>query len=1011
LKPWFTVVTAAGFLLSIRQPVGAESFLAQVVDGIFTNAGNTFVVGASGPSNSLVVLNEGWLQDGTGIIGNLFSSTDNSALITGRNSRWESVSQLFVGYSGSRNRLRVIDQGRIEAGTSYVGFESPSRGNFVLISDDGSYWQSGGINVGHDGSANEVIVTNKARIISAGLNAIGYHAPSSNNVLSVAGLGSYWFGGHLAVGSFGAHHNALRITGGGQVFNDAGYVGNGAFNAAIVDGPGSLWNLNTTLFAGDDGSNNQCSILNGGRIHCAYSSVISGTDNRALVTGLNSLWNASGTNGQLVVGGGGSGNQLDITQGGRVNCWLARLMGISNGVHVADAGSVWNIGQDLKVGDEDDWGNSVTIADGARVDARSTILAGDGGILRLNGPLSVLNNTELLNVGDEYGTQNQFIIADGARVNDAAAYLGGSVSAFFAIRNNQNSALVTGPGSLWNNTNDLIIGSTGSDNSLTIADSGQVNNNSSYLGFYDYSGHNTVRVTGPNSVWRNQQQVVVGLAGSQNRVVISAGGQVTSVHSAIGSRLSRDNSALVTDPGSAWQNSGDLSVGSAGHLNRLTITNGGRVSSFNGLIGAQPAGYPLGRSNTVLVTGLGSIWINAAALAVGPYNSFNQLRIEEGAAVWANSVSVGNATDTISNVVAVSNGALTVTNLAGTASVNLWRGALLVNGGTTIVDRINANLPQSSLDFAAGVLSVKAISLLTGRPFVVGAGTRPAWLNLETGMHSVASGLMVSPNASLTASGTLNGNVTNAGSLAIGATAARLNLNGDLHLADTATINFELGGPTQGTQYDYLNVTNLARLGGTLRISLLNNFVPNSNSVFTLMRFAGVSGAFLNAPTGSRITLENSSVSCLVDYSSSVLRLSDFQNANPATNDIDEMWAIRYFGHSPLTEEEKEGDADGDGSSNYAEYVASTDPLDPSSVLRINSVAFNLAGHVVIQFQCVSNRTYRISHSQDLNSWSDVENPSLGSPASGVCQWVDDGSLTGGLPAAGPRRFYRISPR
>ena len=428
------------------------------------------------------------------------------------------------------------------------------------------------------------------------------------------------------------------------------------------------------------------------------------------------------------------------------------------------------------------------------------------------------------------------------------------------------------------------------------------------------------------------------------------------------------------------------------------------------MIGTQPAGYPLGRSNIVQVTGPGSVWFNQGALSVGPYNSFNELRIEDGATVLAGSASIGNATDTVSNRVVISNGALFVTNAAGLATLNVLRGALHLNGGTILIDHINAGLPQSLLDFSAGALTVKGMVVNNSRPLLVGDGVASARLTLAPGTHSFAHGLAILPNAALTASGLLNASLTNSGELAIGSIAASLTLNGSLHLNESATTTFDLGGLTPGTQHDFLNVSNVVRFGGRLRIGVVNGFVPASNSVFTLMRFAGASGTFVNAPSGTRIRLENSNVTCLVDYSGSVLRLSNFQNANPATIDIDESWALRYFGHFPLTYEERVGDADGDGLDNYSEYVAGTDPLDEASVLRMTLMRLNAEGHATLQFKCVSNKTYCISYSDDLMTWSDVASPALSYPSPEVCEWIDDGSATGGtLPSSSPPRFYRIS--
>src|SRR5262249_37382257 len=68
------------------------------------------------------------------------------------------------------------------------------------------------------------------------------------------------------------------------------------------------------------------------------------------------------------------------------------------------------------------------------------------------------------------------------------------------------------------------------------------------------------------------------------------------------------NSVLVTGTGSLWTNNGILTVGGTGAGNTLTIANTGMVISSGGLIGSGST--TSGSSNSVLVTG-GGIWTNS----------------------------------------------------------------------------------------------------------------------------------------------------------------------------------------------------------------------------------------------------------------------------------------------------------------------------------------------------------------------------------------------------------------
>jgi hypothetical protein len=84
------------------------------------------------------------------------------------------------------------------------------------------------------------------------------------------------------------------------------------------------------------------------------------------------------------------------------------------------------------------------------------------------------------------------------------------------------------------------------------------------------------------------------------------------------------------------------------------------------------------------------------------------------------------------------------------------------------------------------------------------------------------------------------------------------------------------------------------------------------------------------------------------------------------------------------------------------EEAAGTDPNDPASVLAVTSITES--GNIVVQFRSVAGKTYRIEHSAGVGPWSIA---TTNVPATGTnTTWIDDGSLTGGLPTT--NRFYRV---
>lgn len=1002
---------AAALLLGWGGGLVGRAATTNVVSGVYSNVGGVFTLGGGGSTDTLIITNGGWLENTSGILGPSADSGNSLAFVGGSNSIWDNKGELFVGQAGSGNRLVITNGGRVNAALSYIGYGAESGGNSVLLQGPGAVWNSGGgLQVGASGSENRVTVTQGGRLLTGGFSAIGYNEPASNNTLSVIGAGTYWFGDVIAVGSYGANRDQLTIADGAQVSSVYGYLGNGAENVAVVTGAGSAWNNLGAFFVGNEGQNNRLIVTNGGRVSSA-GGIISGDANLALITGTNSVWETGGPETQLVIGAYGASSQLAIVSGGRVNSRSGIVTGNSNLVTVTGPGTVWNNRESMRVGEELGEGNQLLVSDSAQVASGALNLAGDGGILSIRGAGSILSSTGLVSIGAETGARNNLRIAEGGRLSSAAGYVGGLDSSFFTGQNNGNVATVTGLGSVWENAGNLVVGSTGSGNHLTVADGGQVSNLNGYLGLNGAGGNNQVKVTGTNSVWQNAQDLIVGYAGSNNRLVVTNGGLVSSVNGLIGRNNNQNNSVTVGGAGSLWDIREHLGVGNSGTGNQLVIAAGGRVNSTAASIDA-PAGTPNARTNQVLVTGADSLWANRGAVMVGASSSFNQLRLESGGTLSAASLQVGNDELSYNNVLTVRGGSLLMTNGGTSGTLDIRRGTVLLEGGSIEAGRlVVASGPLSVFSFTEGTLATRATTVANGRAFEVGGGGLAAGLELRGGLHSFADGLRVASGAALTGTGTIRGTVENAGELAAGNRTGGLVIQGDLRLADGAATSFDLGGSGQGSSHGFVQVTNWVQFAGSLKVSLLNNYLPASNSVFTLMEFKLGSGSFLNVASGGRLTLEGGNVSARVDYSGVELRLSEFENALPAMNEIDGGWARRYFGHSPLSVAEQRADSDQDGMSNADEYWAGTDPLDPASVLGITGLYFDSLGRAVVRFRAMPDKAYGIAYSEDLNEWHDVTVPVMVFPGDGTGEWRDDGTETGGWPAAGGRRFYRVRLR
>ena len=90
-------------------------------------------------------------------------------------------------------------------------------------------------------------------------------------------------------------------------------------------------------------------------------------------------------------------------------------------------------------------------------------------------------------------------------------------------------------------------------------------------------------------------------------------------------------------------------------------------------------------------------------------------------------------------------------------------------------------------------------------------------------------------------------------------------------LASTNILALEIGGLAAGTQYDRLDFTGSAMLGGTLAVTLINGFTPAEGNSFLLINGGTVAGAFdsfslpnLNPPLAWRYLQTTNSANLVV---------------------------------------------------------------------------------------------------------------------------------------------------
>lgn len=194
------------------------------------------------------------------------------------------------------------------------------------------------------------------------------------------------------------------------------------------------------------------------------------------------------------------------------------------------------------------------------------------------------------------------------------------------------------------------------------------------------------------------------------------------------------------------------------------------------------------------------------------------------------------------------------TVLGSTATGTLTAASLsrgLTNQGTL-------NLSQTTL---SGLLDNSGtLNATTGTNSVSGAFTQSGILDVASGASFVKSGGFAN-TGTIRGKGLIDvgstGTLTNTGTVRPGASPGTLTITGNYIQGPSGTLFMELGGTTQGVDYDWLDITGTASLGGTLQVDLFGSFVPVAGNAFGLISAAGgVSGTFsqTNTPVGYSFT-------------------------------------------------------------------------------------------------------------------------------------------------------------
>ena len=207
-------------------------------------------------------------------------------------------------------------------------------------------------------------------------------------------------------------------------------------------------------------------------------------------------------------------------------------------------------------------------------------------------------------------------------------------------------------------------------------------------------------------------------------------------------------------------------------------------------------------------------------------------------------VTVGNGGFAYNGAMALTNNGLISSQVSGrTLTIN--PATSFANGGT--LEATNGG----NLAVPLGYTQTAGITRLSGGGTI--SAVDPVILN-KLNTITIAGGR-------LEGNGTIMANVANSGTLAVspGVAAGQLAVASDLTLASSSTLQIEIGGAIQGSNYDFITEagTTPLNLSGALSVTLTNGFLPgNADSFIVLASNQPITGNFSNVVNGRVLTTD-----------------------------------------------------------------------------------------------------------------------------------------------------------
>ena len=291
---------------------------------------------------------------------------------------------------------------------------------------------------------------------------------------------------------------------------------------------------------------------------------------------------------------------------------------------------------------------------------------------------------------------------------------------------------------------------------------------------------------------------------------------------------------------SALSGFNDNASGGTFTVDSTTFTTGGNFTNSGTLGVGSGAKFAVGASGADSLTNFNS---GTSTLTGGTYilTGTGQIQFNNG----------GDASDIVTNDAKITLAGVDTTksNFIDQTGANALAN-FAANGSTgslTLTTDRNYSTPGNFTN--AGTVDVQK-STGTGHTLLTISGnyTQTGGTTTVDGMLTATGAINVSGGFVYGNLGTITGNVTlTGGTLSPGdgvKKAGKLSIAGNYTQSGSGILDIDLGGTTAGTNYDVLNISGLATLGGTLDVDAIGTYKPTAGQQYDILNYGSESGAF-----------------------------------------------------------------------------------------------------------------------------------------------------------------------